>query len=114
MHQSLNTDSSYNTWPAVSQTFVKSGVCMHAVSLSVIFKLKLYHPKYSTKRKPDTFVTIEIQFLIIYLAILVNKSYIIIVCYKVSLLKNIYTLANFNRRIFQNRQLIQEVYYEFP
>ena len=32
---------------------------MHVVALSVIYNLKLFHPKYSTKSKPDTFVTKE-------------------------------------------------------
>ena len=32
---------------------------MHGVAISVIFNLKLFHPKHSTKSKPDTFVTKE-------------------------------------------------------
>ena len=68
-YESLNTDSKYtitincpkchNKCSCTCKTFVKLGVCMHVVALSVIFKLNLFHPKYSTKSKPDTFVTKE-------------------------------------------------------
>ena len=68
-YKSLTTDSNYtvtincpqchNMCSCTCKTFVKFGVRMHVVALSVIYNLKLFHPKYSTKSKPDTFVTKE-------------------------------------------------------
>jgi hypothetical protein len=68
-YESLNTESNYiitfncpqchNSCSCSCKNFVKLGVCMHVVAISVIFNLKLFHPKYSTKSKPDTFVTKE-------------------------------------------------------
>ena len=66
-YQSLKTDNefiikvncpdSHNKCSCTCKTFVKKGICLHAVGLSNIYKLNLFNPKYTVKEKTPYFIS---------------------------------------------------------
>ena len=68
-YQSLKTDNefivkinclkSHNKCSCSCKTFIKKGICLHVVSLSNLYELNYFHPKYSfkEKEKPEYFIS---------------------------------------------------------
>ena len=52
-----NCSKSHNKCSCSCKTYIKKGICLHAVAVSNIFGLNLFHPKYLAKDKGEYFVS---------------------------------------------------------